>query len=295
MASTISKQTLTIAGIVLNIFSQPNATTPTDPVAVLFLLHGRLGSAEDVEPVARTILDDVHVRRTAAPEGQKADDLIVVTFDQRNHGTRLVDGLANWHWESDPKAEKNNVRHAIDMYAIQTGTAQDVSFLIDFLPAYLFPHDERTVSQWLVSGISLGGHATWITLRNDPRVKLGIPIIGCPDFLTLMSARAAEHGLAVAPPHFPASLLAYVRAHDPAAAPHTAGAAGNPFAGKKVLVLCGGADTLVPWAAAEKFVGELDVGAGVKEVWVEEGVGHRCSPGMVQRAAEFVWREALVK
>lgn len=41
-----------------------------------------------------------------------------------------------------------------------------MSFLIDFLPAYLFPHDERTVSQWLVSGISLGGHASWITLRN---------------------------------------------------------------------------------------------------------------------------------
>lgn len=110
-----------------------------------------------------------------------------------------------------------------------------------------------------------------------------------------MSARAIENGLAVAPPYFPASLLAYIRAHDPAAAPHTAGAAGNPFVGKKVLVLCGGADTLVPWAAAEKFVGELDVGAGVKEVWVEEGTGHRCSPGMVSRAAEFLWREALVR
>ncbi|KAH9848431.1 Alpha/Beta hydrolase protein [Lenzites betulinus] len=315
--SAITKQTLNVAGLVVNVFVQPDAAAPTAPVAVLFLLHGRMGSAEGVEPVARAILDEVHARRVASA-GQQADDLVVVTFigrgvdgikDQRNHGTRLVDAHANWHWEADTASEKHNVRHALDMYAIQTGTARDVSFLIDFLPAYLYPNDERTVSQWLVSGISLGGHATWIVLKDEPRVKLGIPIIGCPDFLTLISARAAEHNLALAPPHFPAPLLAYVRARDPAATPHTAGApaGANPFRGKKVLVLCGAADALVPWKASERFVGELDVGegeggegeggkeGGVKEVWVEEGVGHRCSEGMVRRVGEFLWREALVR
>lgn len=55
---------------------------------MLFLLHGRLSKAEDVEPVARTILDDVHARRAAAPAGQKADDLVVVTF-VRATGTRF--------------------------------------------------------------------------------------------------------------------------------------------------------------------------------------------------------------
>ncbi|KAI0833760.1 Alpha/Beta hydrolase protein [Trametes gibbosa] len=299
MPSAISKQTLTIAGLVLNVFWQPDARTPSDPVAVLFLLHGRMSDAEAIEPVARSILDEVHTRRTAA-QGQKADDLIVVTFDQRNHGTRLVDARANGHWEADTTSEKHNVRHALDMYAIQTGTARDVSFLIDFLPAYLFPHGERTVSQWLVGGISLGGHATWITLKDEPRVKLGIPIIGCPDYLTLISARAAQHGLGLTPPHFPASFVAYVRGHDPAVTPHTAdaGSGENPFRGKKVLVLCGAADTLVPWTASERFVGELDVGedeGGVKEVWVEEGTGHRCSEGMVKRVGEFLWKQALVR
>ena len=46
------------------------------------------------------------------------------------------------------------------------GTANDVSFLIDFLPAYLYPNDERTVVRWGVAGVSLGGHSTWITLKN---------------------------------------------------------------------------------------------------------------------------------
>lgn len=71
----------------------------------------------------------------------------------------------------------------IDMYSIQSafliryaetrlndsytaGTAKDVSFLIDFLPAYLFPSGERTISQWMIAGISLGGHSTWIALKN---------------------------------------------------------------------------------------------------------------------------------
>ena len=50
--------------------------------------------------------------------------------------------------------------------AVAAGTAQDVSFLIDFLPSYLFPRGERTISQWVCAGKSLGGHSTWIVLRN---------------------------------------------------------------------------------------------------------------------------------
>ncbi|KAI8969856.1 Alpha/Beta hydrolase protein [Trametes punicea] len=302
MPSAISRQSLVIAGLSVTVFSQPDAATPTDPVAILFLLHGRTSSAQDIEPTARGILDKVHEHRTNhLGLGGKADDLLVVTFDHRNHGTRLVDPLANWHWEPEDQT-KNNVRHAIDMYAIQTGTANDVSFLIDFLPAYLFPYGERRISQWFVSGVSLGGHSTWITLKNDSRVTLGIPIIGCPDYLTLMSERAAQSKLTVGPPYFPESLLAYIRTHDPAAAPHTSDAPmkANPFWGKKILVLCGKEDTIVPWSASRKFVEELDVGegmegGGVKEWVVEEGTGHRCSDAMVKRAADFIWNHALVR
>ena len=50
--------------------------------------------------------------------------------------------------------------------AVAAGTAADVSHLIDFLPSYLFPNGERTIEQWLCAGRSLGGHATWIVLKN---------------------------------------------------------------------------------------------------------------------------------
>lgn len=46
------------------------------------------------------------------------------------------------------------------------GTSRDVSFLIDFLPPSLFRDDERTVTDWYCSGISLGGHATWLALAH---------------------------------------------------------------------------------------------------------------------------------
>jgi len=52
------------------------------------------------------------------------------------------------------------------------GTAQDVSYLIDFLPSFLYPNDERTIVEWGVAGISLGGHSTWIALA---RGKSSIP------------------------------------------------------------------------------------------------------------------------
>jgi len=85
------------------------------------------------------------------------------------------------------------------LFAIQTGTARDVSFLIDFLPAYLYPQAERKVVDWGIIGISLGGHSAWIVLNEEPRVTLGIPIIGCPDYLGLMEARAKEVGVPFGP------------------------------------------------------------------------------------------------
>jgi hypothetical protein len=92
---------------------------------------------------------------------------------------------------------------------VLAGTAHEVSFLIDFLPSYLFPNGERTIDTWAVAGVSLGGHSTWHCLKDgayekatsallsssflfdghtccikkkDPRVTIGIPIIGRSHF-----------------------------------------------------------------------------------------------------------------
>ena len=137
------------------------------------------------------------------------------------------------------------------------------------------------------------------TATDDETIRhLNNKIPGCPDYLALIEPRAKQSEVPIAPPYFPHSFLAHVRRHDPSAAPHTAAEAENPFRGKQILVLCGKEDKLVPWAASEVFVGELDVGeneGGVKEVIIEEGVGHTCSPGMVKESVRFLWDQALTK
>ncbi|KAI8970643.1 Alpha/Beta hydrolase protein [Trametes punicea] len=283
-------QMFVIGGITVNVYSQPKATKPDVPVAVMFLLHGRNGSALKMGEFVNGIYDEVHAHRRK--HGGDAQDLYIATFDQRNHGKRLVDKKANQGWFDDP--EQNNERHAIDMYAIQTGTAQDVSYLIDFLPSYLFPNEERKISQFLCVGKSLGGHATWIVLRNEPRIKVGVPIIACPDYLALMTRRAKSHKLPVGPPYFPKSLIDLIHRADPVVVPYTALDSSNPFLGKKILVLSGQDDKKVPWTSAKEFVDNLNVGqGGVKEVIVEPGVGHEFSPAMVKECARFVWQHAL--
>ena len=192
---------------------------------------------------------------------------------------------------------------------------KDVSFLIDTLPAYLFPNDERTVGEWVLAGFSLGGHATWLTLRQgahtpsltschyllspnyrtahsskEPRIRIGIPICGCPDYLALIERRAEHLGLPRSPPYIPASLRALVRANDSVPALATA------FAGKRVLVLAGADDKLVPWEASRTFVEALDVGrGGRKVVRVEPGVKHEFTDGMNQEMFQFFWEEALIR
>ncbi|KAG0700565.1 Alpha/Beta hydrolase protein [Suillus ampliporus] len=222
--------------------------------------------------------------RGASP---RKKDLIVIAFDHRNHGSRLVNIMRNAQWSKDPMM--NNDQHAVDLYAIQTGSAQDVSFLIDHLPSVLYPSNERTIVEWGMGGISVGGHSTWIALSREPRLKIGIPIIGCPDYTKMMSQRAAFAGVPFEPPYFPDSLKTYVDANDPANLPYRAKDRSNPYLGRKILVLAGEMDPLVPWETVSEFAENLEVGEeGMKRIVVEDGAGHEPTPKMQQEAGMFV-------
>ena len=109
-----------------------------------------------------------------------------------------------------------------------------------------------------------------------------------------MTPRAQQYSIPLNPPHLPETLLSYIRQHDPASTPFQARDVSNPFMDKKVLVLSGGMDTLVPWTASKKFVDNLWVGnKGVKKVLVFPDAGHECTTAMVTEAAEFMRVEAL--
>ncbi|KIM40446.1 hypothetical protein M413DRAFT_445902 [Hebeloma cylindrosporum] len=273
---SVDKEDHVVGGLKISVY-KPSITTAS--VAVLFLLHGRHGSAAQVDGIARALAEktssSTHNRRT----------ILIVTLEHRNHGSRLIDARANNSWTET----EDNSRHALDMYAIQTGTARDVSFLIDFLPSYLFPHDESKIDSWGVVGISLGGHSTWIILSQEPRVQVGIPIIGCPDYIELIKHRAKASNIPFTAPYIPSSLLKLIEVSDPASRNHGSLDGSNPFLGKKILILSGEKDTLVPWAASKKFVEGLEVGPdGEKKVILQKGVGHKCTDEMVEQTATFI-------
>ncbi|EJT97445.1 hypothetical protein DACRYDRAFT_72347 [Dacryopinax primogenitus] len=221
-------------------------------------------------------------------------ELVIISFDQRNHGHRMLDVAKNWSWGPKGSYDGGNDTHAMDMYGHFTGTAKDISFLIDFLPPYLYPMDERTIDLWTAAGVSLGGHATWVALANEPRLTVGIPIIGAPNFIPLFQRRAEERGTPFGPPFMPNSMLRLMERLDPAKQPNKLNEPGNPYVGKKILVLSGAEDKSVPHSVSAAWIDELEVGpSGVKEVWVQESKGHETTPEMGDRMAQFLWKHAL--
>lgn len=97
-----------------------------------------------------------------------------------------------------------------------------------------------------------------------------------------------------APPYIPDSLLDAIRQYDPNPSTSSSNEETNPFWGRKVLVLSGELDDMVPWASSKKFVENLNVGPnGVKKVIVAPGVKHEVTAEMLRQAAQFIWEEAL--
>lgn len=162
------------------------------------------------------------------------------------------------------------------------GTAEDISTLIDFLPAYIFPTSQYSISTHFALGISLGGHTTWLALVHEPRITTGVVVVGTPDYITIMTDRARLSKLSTylqpsdAPGsqflgsrHFPSSLLEVVRKRDPAAflmggvldtMPRheydlkSVEIINRYLGGKRILCMSGASDKLVPYRFTEPFM-----------------------------------------
>ncbi|CAL5866606.1 uncharacterized protein PFLUO_LOCUS815 [Penicillium psychrofluorescens] len=280
----VSQKSYAIAGIQVTVFGLDELRPQAKDVACLWLLHPRLATQERMTGVAESALSDWNGRIKDSPS---AKGLIAVSFDQRNHGTRLVDPLANEAWR------QGNPRHAQDMFSIFQGTARDTSLLMDYLASFIFPNGEHTIIENLVLGVSLGGHAAWSCLLHDPRITAGVVIIGCPDYINLMVDRARLSKLPSwtksNPPGaeilgseaFPTSFVDIVKQYDPASlflsqvdcgagkGPLREGPLPDPtekekqalrplltrcLAGKRILNLSGGVDKLVPYHRGEEFL-----------------------------------------
>ena len=136
---------LTVGGIPLAVYGLPALSVPASSssgLAVLFLLHGRGEDSQIayITQLATKLVESARDKRAhvspigaAGAAAKRAKDLLVVTFDQRNHGHRLVDPERNMSWlEAGRKRAKvrqekgmaahdlDNENHAYDMFAMQS-------------------------------------------------------------------------------------------------------------------------------------------------------------------------------
>ncbi|KAI0472800.1 hypothetical protein GGR56DRAFT_583340 [Xylariaceae sp. FL0804] len=204
-APTVSVTTLTIAGIKVDIYGLSELPPSATRVSCLWLHHPRLRRKEDMADTAHRILSAYHREHSSitgtTPTTTTTRGLMAVAFDQRNHGTRLVDARANDSWRG------GNPTHAQDMFGTVSGTVADTVHLLDALEGYLFGFGggpggtapaggpPRAVDQHLVLGVSLGGHSAWQLLFAEPRVTAAVAVIGCPDYMRVMSDRARKSKL----------------------------------------------------------------------------------------------------
>lgn len=307
-APNLSKTKRNIGGLNVNIFgleeltlasSRSSAASPPD-LCIAIHMHGRGGSADNEEKIVRQIWDRVErSKRQYAQQSQRHNssdamlEFLMISFDARNHGHRMTNETGQKGWK------QGNKDHAMDLYSMIVGTAQDVSFLVDFLPSYLFPHDERRVVNFAVTGKSLGGHSVWHVLANCDQIKIGVPFISCPDMKRLLAQRAPKSFVSNGPPYIPASLSSLISRIDPASLPYNiSDPSRNPFWGKRICICNGQEDRLVPWSCAEGFVQGLIVGPPNIQrnnfrVVLQEGIGHEVTEQMIEEAGHWIFLHGL--
>ncbi|PSN72253.1 hypothetical protein BS50DRAFT_247227 [Corynespora cassiicola Philippines] len=317
-----SVQTFTIAGLLVDVHGLSELPPSVSSVACLWLLHPRLQKKETMAPIAAQVVSTWNARIKEGRAGKNPKGLIAVSFDQRNHGSRLVDKLHNEAWR------QGNPRHAQDMFSCYNGTTKDTSQLIDHIESYIFTSPSGPkITQNFVLGVSLGGHASWQCVLSDPRITAAVVGIGCPDYTRLMTNRARlsklETYTSSSPPgatflgsaDFPKALQDAIAQYDPTGLllpGQFHPTSPDPelskdkldrmklllrerLNGKQILNLSGRDDKLVPYAAGEPFLKifkqalqeEPSLDIGFEDV-LFDGVGHAFPKAMSSKATDWI-------
>ncbi|ANB13126.1 hypothetical protein AWJ20_1407 [Sugiyamaella lignohabitans] len=279
----------------------------------VYVLHPRLGDYTYSEALALAWLDSYYEFST----DNKAP-LIAVTFDNRNHGKRVIDPVGNESWaiSSEPNKIYNEL-HAQDMCSSIDGSVLDTSLVIDYLPSVL-PFKVQSPIRNVIAGVSLGGHMAWRVahLLGPDKVYAILPIIGSPNLSILLLERlyfqvlhktpdfdfsppwqttvadnvyhqlvsSSEYGSQVET-LLPRPLFNLVSRQDYELERHFP----VPI---KVFMLCGRDDPLVPAKYTEKWVASralqdhrrpLDL-----KLYIQPNTGHVCTPEMTRQAGLWI-------
>ncbi|KAI5459582.1 Alpha/Beta hydrolase protein [Mariannaea sp. PMI_226] len=264
-----SVTTINIAGFHLYLFgvNELNDVQAKD-TTVLFKIHGRTRTYNDSEAFAHRLLHDWRSR------GSATKGLVVATFDNRNHGKRSIDEISIQDWRS------GNPRHGQDMLSTIDGIVVDIQTSVTFLESYV--DGIFTPKDFIITGVSLGGHVTWNVLANDSRFHAGVPIIGSPNLAPMMVERLKAYKKTS---DIPAGTIEWPRAIEKLYQDRDRSLEG--ISGKKILILNGAIDTLVPPKYTLPWVEKFSANNEVVLIEQEE-TGHSFTFQMVDKVVDWV-------
>lgn len=111
--ASLSHNTFDIGGLPVNVFglheltpAPARASAPRPPdVAVVLHLHGRGGDADNEERIVRHLWDriDRDKQRAAHENSGSQKDVLLVSYDARNHGHRTTNDLGQKGWKEGNK------------------------------------------------------------------------------------------------------------------------------------------------------------------------------------------------
>ncbi|KAI9226173.1 MAG: Alpha/Beta hydrolase protein [Piptocephalis tieghemiana] len=246
----VSVKSLQVAGLLVSILGIEEL--PRDsrrPTTVLFLLHGRIGSSADMDPIGHRLI------RESLKNPDRSRDLLIVNLDLPNHGSRCVNPRRN------NTLATGNKSHSEDMWLQIRQATRDVSFLIDTLPLIPDWPSGRVDLTWGTYGFSMGAHIGFICASLEPRISLFVSIHGTPNLAILGEIRAKDHGVS-----FSEQLFQDMVKH---------GALGNMERLRQVDILSLHADNdnLVPWSISQSVLHDLN-NTGRTSYKVYKGIGH---------------------
>ncbi|KLT41821.1 hypothetical protein CC85DRAFT_246861 [Cutaneotrichosporon oleaginosum] len=276
-----SKTVIQIVDMDVYVYGLEEIRGSNRPVAVACLSHGWANKAMHMEQMAYGVLGEA--RRLEKEGGRKVlRDMIAVTLDHRNHGPRRrnPNGLV---FADNPLRLYRAADRSSQAHATLVGGVHDFELVMDSLASYLWPKDERRIEEWMYSGVSLGaGHLTWRMLRDDPRIRIGAPIVSIPpEFLAGILTRRFR----VPPPDDPDNIIpSAVRAAFEMKAPP------GSYRNKKILSVHGAIDETIPVRLAKDEFARIRGETDTLEVFVQDGMGHVVTPEMVSQVAKWFWR-----
>ncbi|OGM45378.1 hypothetical protein ABOM_005623 [Aspergillus bombycis] len=210
-----SKTTIDIGGFHVYFYgAEELSPQQAEDTVVLFHVHGRTRSYTDAELFAHQFLFQLK------------------QMGNFTKGFVVIDSVAAQDWSG------GNQKHAHDMLAMIDGNVFDIQTVMKYLKVYT--GDQFTTTEFVMSGLSLGGHTAWDVLSKVDGIKAAIIIVGSPNLTDLLTERlgdAVDSKDGTGSTKWPKSISAMYKARDQCL---------EQINGKHILILNGALDMLVP-------------------------------------------------